>query len=88
MVRAQGQEQYLYAWGVAEVEQEEWLDGGSMSGVGMSKEKEKMEKGASALLRMGQASHKRPRKPTKRDLERGFKMMVDRKGNPRVVEVE
>ena len=52
-----------------------------------SKEKE-VDTAASALLRMKEVRHERPTKPTKRDLNRRFKMKIDRKGNPTIVEVE
>ena len=49
---------------------------------------EKLDKAAKALLNMGTVKHKRIPKPTKRDLNRKFKLKVDRKGNPSMVEVE
>ena len=53
------------------------------------KEKEwnKVEKAAGLLLGMGAVNHVRPKKPTKRDLNRRFKLKSDGKGNPRIVEV-
>ena len=36
----------------------------------------------------GKVRHERPKKPTKGDLDRRFKMKIDRKGNPSIVEVE
>ena len=44
--------------------------------------KKSIDKAASALMKMGSVEHKRPRKPTKKDLERKFKMNVDSKGKP------
>ena len=49
--------------------------------------KKDLDKAASALMKMGPVPHKRPGKPTKKDLERKFKMNVDRKGNPSLKEV-
>lgn len=46
-----------------------------------------LDKAAKALLNMGPVPHKRPPKPTKKDLERKFKMKVDRSGKPSIVEV-
>ena len=46
-----------------------------------------LDKAAKALLNMGPVPRKRPSKPTKKDLERKFKMKVDRKGKPSIVEV-
>ena len=54
----------------------------------MTAKKKKFDAAASALLRMKEVRHERPTKPTKRDLERRFKMKIDRKGNPSIVEVE
>ena len=51
-------------------------------------DQKKLEKAAKALLNMGPVPHKRPPKPTKADLERKFKMKVDRKGKPAIEEVE
>ena len=49
--------------------------------------KKTIDKAASALMKMGSVEHKRPRKPTKKDLERKFKMEVDRKGKSTIQEV-
>ena len=49
--------------------------------------KKNLDKAASALMKMGPVPHKRPGKPTKKDLERKFKMEVDRKGKPSIQEV-
>ena len=49
---------------------------------------DKLDKAAKALLNMGPVPHKRPPKPTKKDLERKFKLKIDRKGNPSMEEVE
>ena len=56
----------------------------------MSKEKEwdKVEKAGRLLLGMGPADHVRPKKPTKKDLNRRFTLKSDGKGNPQIVEVE
>ncbi len=48
----------------------------------------KLEKAAKILMSLGPVPHKRPPKPTKKDLQRKFKMRVDRKGNPSIEEVE
>ena len=48
---------------------------------------DKIDKAASALMKMGPVEHKRPGKPTKKDLVRKFKMNVDRKGKPSIKEV-
>ena len=48
---------------------------------------DKTDKVASALMNMGPVEHKRPRKPTKKDLARKFKMNVDKKGKPSIKEV-
>ena len=50
--------------------------------------KKKVEKAAHALMRMKAVEHKRPPKPSKNDLQRKFKMSVDRKDNPSMEEVE
>ena len=44
--------------------------------------KKTIDKAAGALMKMGPVPHKRPGKPTKKDMERKFKMNVDRKGKP------
>ena len=54
----------------------------------MTAKRKKLDTAACALLRMKDAQHERPEKPTKRDLERRFKMKTDRKGNPSIVVVE
>ena len=54
----------------------------------MTAKRKKLDTAASALLRMKEVRHERPRKPTKGDLDRRFKMKIDRKGNPSIVEVE
>ena len=48
----------------------------------------KIDSETSALLRMKVTSCERPKKPTKRDLKRRLKLVVDRKGNTSVREVE
>ena len=40
------------------------------------------------LLSMDAVEHKRPRKPTKKDSDRKFTMSVDKKGKPKITEVE
>ena len=47
----------------------------------------KLDKAARALMGMKAVEHKRPRKPTKQDQHRRFKLRVDRKGNPSMEEV-
>jgi hypothetical protein len=47
----------------------------------------KLAKAAKALMSMGQVKHERPKKPTKRDMQRRFKLRVDRKGKPSITEV-
>ena len=42
----------------------------------------------SVLLSMDVVEHKRPQKPTKKDLNRKFTMTTDKKGNPKITEVE
>ena len=56
----------------------------------MSKKDEwdKVDKAASVLLSMDAVEHKRPPKPTKKDLNRKFTMTTDKKGNPKITEVE
>ncbi|MDE0154117.1 MAG: hypothetical protein OXI88_20325 [Gammaproteobacteria bacterium] len=44
--------------------------------------KDALDKAARALLKMGPVPHKRPGKPTKKDLERKFKMTTNRKDRP------
>lgn len=46
-----------------------------------------LDKAVKALLEMGPVPHEQPPKPTKKDLERKFKMKVDSKGKPVIVEV-
>ena len=46
-----------------------------------------LAKAAKALMSMGPVSHERPKKPTKKDRQRKFKMRVDRKGKPSITEV-
>ena len=55
----------------------------------MKKEKEwdKVGKAAGLLLKMGTADHVRPKKPTKKDLNRRFLLGPDKKGNPEIIEV-
>ena len=54
------------------------------------KEKEwgKVEKAAGLLLGMGAVNHVRPKKPTKKDLNRRFLLKSDEKGNSKIVEVQ
>ena len=47
----------------------------------------KLDKAAKALMSMGPVKHERPKKPTKEDLDRKFKMVVGPKGQPRIEEV-
>ena len=56
----------------------------------MKKEKEwgKVEKVAELLLGMGAVNHVRPKKPTKKDLNRRFLLKSDGKGNSKIVEVQ
>ena len=56
----------------------------------MSKKSEwdKVDKAASVLPSMDSVEHKRPRKPTKKDLDRKFTMSVDKKGKPKITEVK
>ena len=56
----------------------------------MSKKDEwdKVDKAASVLLGMDAVEHKRPRKPTKKDLNRKFTLSVDKKGITKITEVE
>lgn len=42
--------------------------------------KQVLDKAASAVLNMGAVPHKRPPKPSKKQLERKFKMTTDRQG--------
>ncbi len=51
-------------------------------------DKKALDKSARALFKMGPVRHKRPPKPTKKELERKFKMSVDRNGNPSIQEVK
>lgn len=56
----------------------------------MSKKNEwdKVDKATSVLLGMDAVEHKRPPKPNKKDLNKKFKMNVDKKGKPKITEVE
>ena len=54
----------------------------------MTAKRRKLDRAANALLGMSETEHKRPSKPTKADLERRFRMKIDRKGNPSIVEVD
>ena len=56
----------------------------------MSKKSEwdKVDKATSVLLSMDAVEHKRPQKPTKKDLDKRFKMSVDKKGKPKITEVK
>ena len=56
----------------------------------MSKKSEwgKVNKATSVLLSMDSVEHKRPPKPNKKDLNRRFAMSVDKKGIPKITEVE
>ena len=47
-----------------------------------------LDKAAGALLKMGPVKHKRPPKPTKKEMERKFKMRFSRGGKPSIREVE
>ncbi len=47
----------------------------------------KIEKATKALLGMRLGTHKRPKKPTKADLNRRFKMKVTKAGKPSIKEV-
>ncbi len=52
------------------------------------KEKEQaIDKASKMLLKMGSIPHKRPKKPTKEELKKRFKLVVDPKGNPLIKEV-
>ncbi len=52
------------------------------------KEKEQaIDKASKMLLKMGPVPHKRPKKPTKEELNKRFKLVVDPKGNPFIKEV-
>ena len=59
----------------------------------MTAKRKKLDRAANALLNMRDPdtkvvrTGKRP-KPTKRDLERRFRMKLDSKGNPKIVEVD
>ena len=44
--------------------------------------KKTLDKAAAALLKMGNVPHKRPPKPSVKQMERKFKMSTDRKGKP------
>lgn len=48
--------------------------------------KQALDQAASALLKLGPVKHKRPAKPTKKEMERKFKMELDRRGNPVITE--
>ena len=48
----------------------------------------RLDKAARSLLSMGLGTRKRPSKPTKKDLQRKFKMSIDRKAKPSIQEVE
>ena len=53
------------------------------------KDQENLDNASRTLLKMGPVRHKRPpKKPTKKELERKFKMNVDQKGKPSIEEVE
>ena len=56
----------------------------------MSKKSEwgKVDKAASVLLDMDAVEHKKPPKPTKKDLDRRFTLEVDKKGKPKITEVK
>ena len=56
----------------------------------MSKKHEwdKLDKATSVLLSMNAVEHERPRKPTKKDLNRRFTMTTDEKGRPKITEVK
>ena len=41
-----------------------------------------LDKAASALLKMGNVPHKRPPKPSVKEMDRRYKMEVDRQGRP------
>ena len=46
-----------------------------------------LNKAVKALMKMGPVAHQRLPKPAKKELNRKFKMQVDRKGNPTIQEV-
>ena len=56
----------------------------------MSKKDEwdKLDKAASVLLGMDSVEHKRPPKPTKKDLNKKFTLEIDEKGKPKITEVK
>ncbi len=52
------------------------------------KEKEQaIDKASKMLLKMGLIPHKRPERPTKEELNKRFKLVVDPEGNPLIKEV-
>ena len=51
-------------------------------------DKKKLAEAAKALMNMGPVKHQRPKKPTKKDLHRKFRMKLSPKGKPSVKEVE
>ena len=50
--------------------------------------KQVLDRAASALLNMGAVTHKRPPKPTKKELARKFKMTTDQQGKAVIREAE
>ncbi|MCY4261817.1 MAG: hypothetical protein OXC97_00630 [Candidatus Dadabacteria bacterium] len=52
------------------------------------KEWDKVNQAAKLIFNMAAVSHKRPKKPNKQDLNRKFSLKKDRKGNPKIKEVE
>ena len=52
------------------------------------KEWDKVEKAAGLLFKMGSVNHVRPKKPTKKDLNRRFLLESDGKGSPQIIEVK
>ena len=50
--------------------------------------KKKLEKAAKALMSMEPVKLQRPKKPTKKDLHRKFRMKLSRKGKPIMEEVQ
>ncbi|MCY3769935.1 MAG: hypothetical protein OXG56_11325 [Gammaproteobacteria bacterium] len=48
----------------------------------------KLDQAIEGIMRMRSIPHKRPKKPTRKDLERRFKLKIDDKGKPVMQEVE
>jgi len=55
----------------------------------MSKKAEwnKLDKAVMSFLNTSAVPHKRPKKPTKEELNKRFKLVIDSKGNPTIKEV-